>query len=249
MRLGRLPHDPVALARLPSLMSHPFALREPKPALDRRAVAFVPRMFGNDTLPVCTVAGLANAMLAVSALAGWELEVDDARVPPFFASVVGCQPTQAAIAATPGANVVDVLRRQMAGFAIGQPEPYAALFGTIAPDSRIGLANGIDEFGIGYWGIDLYERDMEAFAARDPWDDDGRDPGNLVGGHVVGAWDYDGLADDDHGRCASWGHLQPFTWRWAAARLREAHGLYWRQLDGVDADRIAAELAAWNRPS
>jgi hypothetical protein len=104
------------------------------------------------------------------------------------------------------------------------------------------------QFGAGYWGVTLRERDME----RDVlWDvADGRDDGAVVGGHCLISWDYTGLADDALVRLGTWGDWQMATWEWVRARLDEAHGLVWRQLvradgtfyAGLTADGLAAEV-------
>ena len=60
-KLGRLPHDPVALASAPQLAGHPFATTAPRAVVDRREVPFQPGLYDNDTLPDCTAAGLAAA--------------------------------------------------------------------------------------------------------------------------------------------------------------------------------------------
>ena len=86
---------------------------------------------------------------------------------------------------------------------------------------------------------------------RPVWDaQDGRDDGEVVGGHVIAAWDYLGLGADHTARVATWGYWQRATWAWIQARTEEAYGLVWRQLlgadglhDGVDADQLKAELA------
>lgn len=246
MRFGRLPHDPVALAAAPALMSVRLAGPMPPPGLDRSHIAYQPRMFSNDVLPDCTAAGLANAALAVSALAGFQCAIDDALVPAFYAGCVGCGPTEADMAASDGAVVLDVLTRQATqGFDVGDQVPLVALNGTL-PLNRIAIATCMADLGVAYLGIDIYERDMDSVSAGDVLDDDGRDPGALLGGHCVVVWDYRGLGDTSTGRIATWGKLQPFTWRWMKSRLREAHGLYWRQLapamaSAVDKDRLAAE--------
>ena len=131
MRLGRLPADPAALARAPSLAAHRFAALAPPAAIDRGAVPFAPGLYENDTLPDCTAAGLANAAGMVAALNGFSLAIDPARVPAFYAGCVGCAPTDAAMAATDGAVMLDVLTRQaVEGFDVG-PQLLAGLFGTL----------------------------------------------------------------------------------------------------------------------
>jgi len=261
MRLGRLPHSPAALASAPALMSARLSVAIPPPRLDRSAVPFQPRMFKNDILPTCTAAGLANAALAVSALANYRVAIEDAKVPAFFAACVGCAPTDAAMAATDGAVLLDVLARQAAtGFDVGDQVPLVALSGTL-PLTRDALAVCMNDLGVAYLGIDLYERDMDGVQAGAVWDgldavqaglrldDDGSDPGALVGGHCCCAWDFTGLGDTDTVRIATWGMLVPVTHRWLRSRLREAHGLYFRQLapafaSAVNKDRLAEEAQA-----
>ncbi len=245
-RFGRLPHDPAALAAAPGLLAPRYASVVPLPTLDRRALPFSPRLCQNDALPVCAAAALVNAVLAVGAIGGFEPVVNEALALPFYAGVAGCAPTEAAIAATDGVTLLAALQRQaQAGFDVGQQVPLRAIAGTI-PLTRAAIAHCMLNFAVCYVGVDLYERDMEMPPL---WDDDGRDPGALVGGHCLDFWDYLGVADTDTGRAATWGAFQPFTWRWVRARCQEAHGLYWRQLApamsaAVDQDRLAAELAA-----
>lgn len=255
MRLGRLPHDPAAVAAAPSLATHHYAVMAPPDRLDRSLVAFAPQLRNNDTLPICTSAGLLNGALGVEALnTDSELAIAVGVELPFYAGCVGCAPTATAVAATDGAVLLDVLRRQgTLGFDIGAVAPISADFAAISVTDRAGLANSMALLGIGYWGVDLYERDMDT-PWDEPWDDDGSPPGALVGGHCLVAWDYTGLGDTDTGRMATWGRFQPFTWRWAQARLCEAYVLMWPQLQradgtnwaGVDLGRLRADVARWS---
>jgi hypothetical protein len=254
MRLGRLPHDPAAVAAAPSLANHHYAVMAPPDQLVRSGVAYAPQLRNNDTLPVCTAAGLLNGALGIEALnTDSGLAIAEGVELAFYAGCVGCPPTAAAIAATDGAALLDVLRRQSTiGFDIGAVAPMSADFAAIPVTDRAGLANSMAVLGVGYWGVDLYERDMET-PEDQPWDDDGSPPGALVGGHCLVAWDYAGLGDTDTGRLATWGRFQSFTWRWARARLREAYVLLWPELQradgtnwaGVDVDRLRADVARW----
>ncbi len=241
-RLGRIRHDPIALARAPS---HRFGAVPPPVALDRSATVFEPGLYCNDTLPDCTAVALANAARGVAALNGFDLVLDQARVPAFYADCIG---NPADLAATDGAVMLDVLARQAThGFDIG-PQALYGLHATIDARSRSALACGMARLGVGYWGVTLRDRDME----RAPvWDvRAGRDDGGVVGGHAVIAWDYSGLADGDTLRIGTWGAWQPATWAWVAARLDEAYGIVWRQLEradgtfygGVTADGLVAEI-------
>lgn len=227
MRLGRLPHDPVALASVPVRR---FGAIPPRKVLDRSCIDFVPGMFRNNVLPDCTAVAMVNAARAIAALRGYQLVVDPAQVPAFYAACVGVEPTEAAMIATDGAVALSVLERQdKHGFDIG-PQALVGNHGVV-PLARSDLAIGIDRF-IGYWGITLHDRDMQDFGGV--WDTvAGRDDGPVVGGHMVMAWDYTGLADQDTVRIGTWGVWQRATWRWVAARLDEAYGVTWKQLDAA----------------
>lgn len=225
-RLGRLAHDPVALAAAPG---HRFGVIPPPKSVDRGAINFQPRLYHNDTLPDCTAVALANAARGVAALNGYELVVNDELVPAFYSACVGNPPD---LGATDGAVMLDVLQRQaQQGFDIG-PQRLFGAFGTIAVKSRAALALGISRLGAGYWGVMLRERDMQEAPL---WDvQDGRDDGAVVGRHALIAWDYTSLADEGVLRLGTWGAWQEATWAWVAARLDEAHGLVWRQLARAD---------------
>jgi hypothetical protein len=254
MRLGRLPHDPAAVAAAPSLATHHYAVMAPPDRLARSGVAFAPQLRNNDTLPVCTSVGLLNGALGIEALnTNGDLAIAEGVELPFYAGCVGCAPTATAIAATDGATLLDVLRRQSSrGFDIGAAAPLSADFASIPVTDRACLANSMALLGVGYWGVDLYQRDMDTVGDQ-PWDDDGSSAGAAVGGHCLVAWDYAGLGDTDTGRLATWGRFQSFTWRWARARLREAYVLLWPELQradgtnwvGVDVDRLRADVARW----
>ena len=167
MRLGRLPHDPAELTRAPSLMTHTFGVIAPPQACDRSTVPFTPGLYQNDTIPDCTAAGLANAASAAAALAGFVLAIDPVRIPAFYAACVGCDATEAVMAATDGAVVLDVLARAVtAGVDIGEQVSLVPMFGTVDPRNRAALATGVAVLGSGYWGVTLRERDMETVAVR-----------------------------------------------------------------------------------
>lgn len=225
MRFGRLQHDPVALASVPV---HRFGAIPPPAALDRRGVDFEPGLFQNDVLPDCTAVALANSARATAALAGYQLVVDPALVPAFYAACVGCEDTDAAMEATDGAVALDVLARQARdGFDVGPQRLYGQP-AAIDVAARSDLAGGISRY-VGYWGITLRDRDMQTVGGR--WDVvPGRDDGPVVGGHMVIAWDYFGLADTDVVRVGTWGQWQQATWAWVHARLNEAYGVAWPQL-------------------
>ena len=97
--------------------------------------------------------------------------------------------------------------------------------------SRNDLALSIFQLGHGWWGIDIYEKDIADIQAGIPWDFTlGQDSGKLLGGHAINAWDYTGLQDTDIVRVGTWGRWQPATWNWISRRLLESHAVIWPQL-------------------
>jgi hypothetical protein len=242
MRCGLLPHDPVALAASPR---HTFGAVQPSPELDRRKWDFQPGLYGNDKLANCTVAGLANAARAVSALNGSDLYVEDDLVPAFFADIAGNPPD---LAAVDGLVMLDVLAYQaLHGFPIGTQTPLVGRSATVATN-RTAVAQALCRLGPVLLGVTLRERDMEDLPKWDaPY---GRDDGAEVSGHMVVAIDYNGLVFSDTVRVATWGHWKGATWEWLNSRLDEAHAVVWRQLEradgtfyaGLSADDLVAEL-------
>lgn len=248
--LGRLPHSPARLATAPSLARHTFGTLAPLPRLDRSGIQFTPGLYDNQILPNCTAVALANHAGAAAALDGYDLAIVPAKVPAFYGDTIGLPgATEAQLTQTAGAVALDVLAYQTVyGLDLGLQAPLVALWGTIDPADRAALANGVARLGGGYWGVDLCEADM---AMPPVWDAAG-DPGAVVGGHMVLAWDYTGLRDGDTVRIGTWGAWQPATWRWVRARLREPYGLVWPSLApaasfGVDQGRLAEEIGEWTR--
>ena len=252
MKLGRLAPDMTRLALAPSLQSHRFATMMPPNKLDRSNVNFSPRLFQNDTLPDCTAAALANAAMGVAGINGFELAVDDVDVPAFYADCIGMAgASDAVLAGTAGAVALDVLSYQShVGFGVGEQVALSALWGVVTP-IRPMLAGSMARLGAGYWGVLLTDGDMEAAANGAVWDaPPGVTRGQIVGGHMVCGWDYDGLGDTSTVRIATWGGFRLATWRWVLSRIEEAYGLIWRQLTatngldiGVDIGQLEAELS------
>jgi hypothetical protein len=242
-RFGRLEHDPVAVAAAPA---HVFGAVPPAAVLDRSQYDFTPLAYDNLTDPNCTTAALANAARAVSALNGSGLVVAPGAPLAFYGACIGNPPD---LAATEGVAMLTVLQQQAAaGFPIG-PQSLVGLYGTVNPRIRSALALSIARLGFGYWGVRLYERDMEELPV---WDvQPGRDDGALVGRHAIFGWDYTNLTDNGLVRVGTWGAWQRATWAWIAARLDEAWAVVWRQLErangtfyaGVTPDGLIAELA------
>ena len=242
-RMGRLPHDPIKVANAPQLRGGKFSAVSFVTKLDRSGVDFKPGMFDNDTLPTCSAAGYFNASQMVAAISKYRLTMNPAMAPLFYASCVGCAPTPAAMAATDGAVLLDVLIRQgRAGVDIGGPTPLVGLFGAVPLNQQM-LAKAMALLMNLYIGVSLRERDMEG---ADVWDAvPGADDGKILGGHCMVGFDYQSLFDTGIVRVATWGMLQKVTWRWLMARLDEAYSIFWRQLfvpTVVNIDALEADL-------
>lgn len=241
-RLGRKPANLAAVSRAPR---HVFgAIPAPK-KLDRANTKFAPELYRNDTLSNCVPVAIANAARGVAALNGYDLVVDPATVPQFYSTFLGNPPD---LEAADGCVMLDVMNYQAEhGYFIG-PQSLVGLHGTLSPMDRNGLALGMSRFGPTVLGVTLRERDMELLPV---WDvQDGRNDGDIVGGHAVISWDYTGTHDQDTLRIGTWGEWQPATWEWLADRLVEAYALVWRQLEradglfyaGIKPDDLASEL-------
>jgi len=243
MMFGRLPADPARIAAAPSLRK--YGLVPPPPVVNRDDVPFTPELYENDVLPDCTAVTLANCAQAASwALTGAGEFIDPASVPSFYAASIGhAGESDAALAATDGAVLLDVLAFQSrSGFHVGQQAPLVASFGTVDPTDRAGIAAAVYHLGACALGVTLHQKDMDTFGAG-VWDDDGSDQGAVVGGHALFAWAYTGLSDDDLVQVGTWGNWQYATWRFLAARLDEAHGLMWNdRAPGLDYVALKAAI-------
>ena len=245
MMFGRLPHDPGRLAAAPALRNYGLA---PAPlTVDRSAIDFTPELFKNDTLPDCTAVTLANCVQAASlVLTGAKEVIDPVKVPAFYGASIGKpNATTDELAVTEGAQILDVLAYQSrAGFDAGQQAALVANFGVIDPTTTA-IASAVAHLGHCYIGIRLYERDMATFGVG-PWDDDGSDPGALVGLHATFVWSYAKLGDDGLVQIGTWGNWQPATWRWVATHTDEAHGLMWNdRAPGINYAALRGDVAGF----
>ena len=258
LALGRLTHDPAALARAPQLGQYAAAWGAPPPQLDRDAIAYAPRLYRNDTLPDCTAAGLANAADAQAALNGLgAVNIDEQHVMNFYGACVGCaDPAQ--LAATDGARELDVLSYQARnGFDVGLQAPLVADCATFDPQNRGLLANVMAHLGSGYLGVALATADRAAAEPGGVWDTNtpagaGDSTPGSWGLHCLLCWSYDGLGDTDVVKLATWGGLQSATWRWVASRIQEAHAVIFRDLvsanqpfGGLAYDDLKSATLAW----
>jgi hypothetical protein len=223
----------------------------PPPVLDRSRVPFVPAMDDNNVLGDCTAVGVANAARGMAALDGFGINIPTDRVVALYSASTGYVPGDPAT--DQGGVELDVLGYQAShGFDTGDQAPLVGAFATFDPRDRVTFANVMAKFGTAYLGVNLASADLDTSAVWDTATPGDQTPGSW-GGHCLLAWDYTGLGDTDTVRLATWGTLQPCTWRWLADRCEEAHVLIWRQLmkanalnfAGLDYDGLRATNLAW----
>ena len=224
MRFGRLPHILENLAAAPV---HTFGAKLAPAVLDRHAVKFTPGLYNNDIYSDCTVVSVANMILARSTLNGFTTYIDPTKVLQFFADMAG-NPSD--LLAVNGLVYLDVMNRVAThGFDTGH-DVFYSFSGTVGI-TRLELASAMDQFGGVGLGVVLRTRDMIDIGqdVKDATSDDGA----VEGGHAAFGWDYTGLHDDDVVRIGTWGLWQKVTWRWIEARIEEAHGAKWPQLQAA----------------
>lgn len=193
--------------------------------LDRSAIDFTPGLYQNDIYPDCTVVSIANMASARAAVNGYALYVDPTEVIDFFLAAAGdpSDPTK-----IDGLVYLDVINRQAAkGFFTGHDTLFGlpGTVGLTVPE----IAAATNTLGSAGLGVVLFERDMDTFESG-IWDV-GTNDGAMVGRHALITWDYTGLKDTDLVRLGTWGTWKHATWRWVKARIDEAHGTRWPQLE------------------
>jgi hypothetical protein len=259
LKLGRLPHNPAQVARMPRLTLHPMlsgtTIPTYPPVLDRGRFQFQPGMDDNDQIGDCTAAGYANGARAAAALSGYGIEITVPQAVDFYSQCSGYNPKTPLVdgenPTDTGAVLADVLTVQAKGGFAATNQMLVADFATVEPADLNAIRAITARTGMLYCGVDLALADQApaAFwdintpaAAGDPA------PGSW-GGHCLGLWDWTGTRDTDLVRLATWGTFQTATWRWVKSRLVEAHAVMWRDLGsaipGLDYDRLKADLASF----
>lgn len=215
MRLGRLPHDPAAVAAVPP---HVMAADAPPPPSYAPPPGFVVEAGYNLTLPTCTCAGLLNvARLWSIRKHGFDLAYQVERLLTFYALVAGCAPTEAAIAATDGLMMLSVLQTAQAhGFQISDQTILVPEFRRIETADLTAMRAAIATCESAYVGYDLRPGDMTG-----GWI--GNVPGPIIGGHCAPPIGYDPLGFID----ATWGTERPCDDEWMLSRVQEAYAVDW----------------------
>jgi len=248
--LGRRPHDPAAIARAPSLYGHRMASLPPPPKLIRDHVAYQPEMDDNDQIGDCAEAGLANDARATAILDGFSIDIPTDKTVGLYSAVAGYVPGDPST--DRGTVLLELLRYQLTnGFDIGGQTPLVGDFATFDPNDRALFANAMARCNTAYIGVNLAAADevSNTWDINTPASAGDPTPGSW-GGHLLLAWSYTGLGDDDVVTLVTWGSLlYTATWRWLASRCDEAHIVIWRQLmkpngqnfAGLDYDRLRAD--------
>lgn len=206
----------------------------PPAVLDRSAIPFMPGLYGNDVFPICTAVAAANCARAYAWLkTGADITVDPLAPRAFYALVENIPNTDAAILATSGAIVQDVLETAEAvGYDIGQQVSAVPLASAIYGLDMTHIADAALTTGAANLGVSLSLSDQQMAV----WDTDapaaaGDPTVGSWGMHDLILWDWDGLDPTSLVRLGTWGYWQKATWRWVLARADEAWSLVWPQFD------------------
>jgi hypothetical protein len=213
--LGRKPHDPERFAAVPL---HDAMASEPLPEDCPPPPGFIVEPGYNLTLPTCTVVGLLNcARLWTIKQHKFDLAYELPRLLTFYAAVAGCEPTTAAIAATEGLRLLDVLEYAQAnGFQINTQDVLVPLFRRIEVADMTSMRQAIATTGSVYPGYDLTPADMNS-----PWTGNVAIP--VYGGHCAPGIGYTSAGFTD----ATWGMEQPCDDAWVLSRIQEAYRIEW----------------------
>lgn len=238
VRLGRRTHDP---ARVATVQSHRMGAAAKVPdKLDRSAIPFTPHDCGNKLFPMCTGEATLNCAAAWSWVqTGADITFDPAKIQAFYAACVGVPDTPAAISATDGAVILDVLERaERLGFDVGQQVPLVPVYESIDTENQQAIAHAVLECGAADIGVMLSVSDqyMSVWDTNTPAVAGDPAPGSW-GGHDTFIFDWDGMEPTSLVRIGTWAAWQRATWRWVMARLQaqEAFALRWPQIARVAA--------------
>jgi hypothetical protein len=218
LKLGRKPHDPARLARLPKAAPHLVGISNVPPVVDW-SMDVAPNAWGvydNDTIGDCTAAGVAHLTI------GWE-SYHPPMLLPTTAEVVaiyenfGYDPKQTQPdgenPTDQGAVCVDVLNLwYSAGYVLGGKRNVLMAHCIVTPKNHDEVRAGLYAFGALYIGVQLREAQM----TEPVWQ---TTTGPIAGGHCVTVH----RIDQNGGLVCSWGKLYQFTWDWWDACVDEVH--------------------------
>lgn len=253
MKLGRIHQDVPANA--PSLSMHAIASVTAPPKLIRDSIRFQPRMFSNQLYGNCAWAGIGNALLAQTALAGYPGNVADGAPLQWYEEATGFNPADSAT--DKGTVLIQGLDYQVKkGLDGGDQTKYVGLWASVDPSDLNRVRTVMALLGVGYWGVRLSvsDQNQDVLDINPPASAGDPTPGSW-GDHCLLGWAYDGIGSKDLVTLGTWGTLQiRATWDWVRERLMESHALVHTQLlppNGknflaIDRDTLAADCAAFS---
>jgi hypothetical protein len=217
---GRRPADP---QRVAAVKPHVYAATAPAPLVLPRMGLWKtpPALVRNDVLPTCCIAGLINSARVWALLRGFDLAYDENDLLGDYATLAGCEPTEAAIAATDGLQMIDVLEHfQVKGLDIGAQAPLVLDFARVDLNAAA-LRDVVASRGSVYVGTTLYQADMQPGAK---WRGKPLTGDTVAGLHcqLPFAFPMPDSFDD-----ATWGEIESADDDWLLSRLDEAYSLFW----------------------
>jgi hypothetical protein len=218
---GRKPHDDARVAAAPQ---HRMSAESPAPVdLPRPTILTKPSLVYNDNLPTCAVAGLINHLRAwTQQFHGFDLPENDQLLLDLYAAVCGCAATVAAIAATDGLVLMDVLEYVRAnGFRIDSQNVVELTFSAIDITNMNAVRDAINRSGGAYLGVTLYQADVVPGLLA--WKGGVDSAGSVVGGHCVMPKGFQGQTNNT----ATWGELIEADDDWYLPRLAEGYEIKW----------------------
>lgn len=218
--LGRLDHDP---ARAAAVEPHVLAAEAPAPdEFLLSDIAWTPSLVKNNILPTCTMAGLLNAARIWALRHGFDLVSVDDNLLADYARIAGCADTIAAIAATDGLMMLDVMDYAAAGkFDVGEQAALIPRVKRIDFTSMAAVRDAIVKTGSACIGVTLRAADVQPGAK---WLGDLTNTGPVAGGHCITLYKYS--ANGLFG-AATWGDTIEVDEAWLASRTEEAYSLAW----------------------
>src|SRR5208282_3772866 len=189
MKLGRLPHDPAQIARMPRLERPPLLTAMAVPTypliLDRsRYSMFQPAMDGNDRIGDCTAVGYANGARAAAALNGFGVKIEQAQTIGLYVRSCGYDPNAPLVdgenPTDKGGILADVLAYQAQHGFDATNQMLVGDFATIDPADLNAIRATAARIGMLYCGIELAVTDQNPQGGI--WDTAGGDAGDPTPG-------------------------------------------------------------------
>jgi hypothetical protein len=217
---GRLDHDP---ARAAAVEPHLLAAESPAPAdFPLSDIIWTPSLVKNNILPTCTMAGMLNAARIWALRHGFDLVSDDDSLLADFARIAGCADTIAAIAATDGLMLLDVMYYAAAGkFDVGEQATLIPRVKRIDFTNMDAIRDAIVNTGSACIGVTLLQADVQPGAK---WLGKPKNAGPAAGGHCITLYKYS--ANGLFG-AATWGDTIEVDEAWVDSRTNEAYSLDW----------------------